>query len=1648
MTYDIAILISSHQHPSVAARRALRSQRAREWKKKRLLLEILEPRLVLSQITWNATASPAGGDWDLGSNWIGGSVPTAADTAIIQGLTSPGTVYLDSNKADSVSALTTDASTTLEVVNGSLSVGPSSTSTLGGPVSIDKGAALKVGSSASVTIGPGQTVMDNGTLSFATGDSVSLPTAELATTQIVVNGSLSATHTNFINPGNVSESLNQIYVGSGGEVTASSSTFGVNQFYLTANSTLKSPDLTGNIFDTTIYAPILDVPLLAANQSFQDVDILGGSLGNGQSVSLSPMGTVSTVNQRYVFPSGFTVGAGATLNVDAGASVLIRDAQQLLVTGTLNITSASSFAIEDLDDGGGTGGITVDGTIMISDTSLTRSGGTNGNDTTFLQVDSGAKVTISGSAFSWDQLLLNSGASTISISGNDFSNVGDDGVVASGAKGSDIPLDHNYWGTSDASLIQAKILDHHENSNLPTVVFHPFVNATATSASPAQASSGPNDQAVNLSATVSTPAGVLIDDGTVTFTILKGTQVIGKATAPAPVSSGSATAVYTLPGGTAVGHYTIDASYSGTDLYLPSTDNTQLLNVTPAAADKLVIHTQPSMTATAGQPFEVQPVIYVEDQNGNLQTSDNSTVVTVSLASGTGTLQGTKQVTVIGGVATFAGLADNVAGIISLQFAGDSLTVGPSNNITVSPAAPFQLVIQTQPSSAAIAGQHFATQPVVDELDQFGNLETGDNTTGITASLASGNGTLRGTTTAILSGGVASFAGLADNTAGIISLNFAGGGFTAGPSNNIFISPGPASQLVIQTPPYTAVVAGNPLTDPIVINEEDQYGNIETGDNSTVVTASLNSGAGTLDGTKTATVANGVASFNGLEDDKAGTLALQFTAPDLPPVIAPPSIVTAAAAKMVVIVTKPPSGVVSGQAFGLTVNTQDPFGNTDPTYNGPVTVMLASGSGTLSGNTTMDATNGVAAFTDLVDTTSGAISLNVTSGSLNDTSTPAITVNPAAPSQLKIQMQPSLTATAGLPFTTQPVIDEEDQYGNLVTGDNSTVLTAYLGSGAGPLQGTVTATLSGGVATFAGLNDTTAGTITLRFMGGGLNSEASVPIVISPAAASKLVVQTQPSATAMAGQAFSTQPVIVEEDQFGNLETGDNGTMVTASLGSGIGPLLGTTTATMTGGVATLAGLADDTAGTIVLDYSGGGLKAGPSTVVVSPAAASKLLIQTQVSATATAGQAFATQPILELEDKYGNVETGDNTTSVTASLGSGLGPLQGASTVIVKRGVATFSGLADKLAETITINFTGESLTAGPSTVAISPAAAGKLVIQTEPPATATAGHAFAIQPVVVLEDQYGNVETGDNSTVITAVPNSGSALLNGATATVKGGVATFTNLEEDEAETLSLKFTDGGLASVPTSSINVSAAAATQLVVVPTQSGNVTAGVGFAILVEAQDPFGNVDPTFNGSVTVALGQNPGGESLGGTLTAPAVGGVATFTNLTLDKPSGEYSLQVSSGVLESQTPSKQVAPPPAPTVIGQTLATTQKTNKKGKPQGKATFSGFKIQFSTAMNLATVGLKGSYQMDATTIKRKKNKPVKSLKPVSFMVQYEPSNDTVTLTIKKGTNPFANGGQITILTSPGGVSSAAGVLLNPSYATFTISPKAKVITLA
>ena len=97
------------------------------------------------------------------------------------------------------------------------------------------------------------------------------------------------------------------------------------------------------------------------------------------------------------------------------------------------------------------------------------------------------------------------------------------------------------------------------------------------------------------------------------------------------------------------------------------------------------------------------------------------------------------------------------------------------------------------------------------------------------------------------------------------------------------------------------------------------------------------------------------------------------------------------------------------------------------------------------------------------------------------------------------------------------------------------------------------------------------------------------------------------------------------------------------------------------------------------------------------------------------------------------------------------------------------------------------------------------------------------------------------------------------------------------------------------------MTAAAATQLGF--SYIGNVAAGAPFSVTVDAPDSYGNVAPTFNGDVTLALANNPSGATLGGTLTVAAVNGVATFSDLTLDKLGSGYTFTATSGSLTSAT-------------------------------------------------------------------------------------------------------------------------------------------------
>ena len=61
---------------------------------------------------------------------------------------------------------------------------------------------------------------------------------------------------------------------------------------------------------------------------------------------------------------------------------------------------------------------------------------------------------------------------------------------------------------------------------------------------------------------------------------------------------------------------------------------------------------------------------------------------------------------------------------------------------------------------------------------------------------------------------------------------------------------------------------------------------------------------------------------------------------------------------------------------------------------------------------------------------------------------------------------------------------------------------------------------------------------------------------------------------------------------------------------------------------------------------------------------------------------------------------------------------------------------------------------------------------------------------------------------------------------------------------------------------------------------------------VVEAVDDQGNVDGSYSQIVTLTIGDNPGGGLLSGNAAVAAIGGVATYTDLSIDQPGVGYTL------------------------------------------------------------------------------------------------------------------------------------------------------------
>ena len=152
-------------------------------------------------------------------------------------------------------------------------------------------------------------------------------------------------------------------------------------------------------------------------------------------------------------------------------------------------------------------------------------------------------------------------------------------------------------------------------------------------------------------------------------------------------------------------------------------------------------------------------------------------------------------------------------------------------------------------------------------------------------------------------------------------------------------------------------------------------------------------------------------------------------------------------------------------------------------------------------------------------------------------------------------VQPTDTTVAQA-ITPAVVVEVQDSGGNLVTLDNSTVIELSLASdpsGTANLGGTISAQVSGGQASFAGLNIDQVGSgfsLLAADDAAQLTTDTSVlfDIVAGPPAA--LVIDSQPG-DAVVGQTISPAVTVQVVDSLGFPVVSDNATQVSLALSGG-----------------------------------------------------------------------------------------------------------------------------------------------------------------------------------------------------------------------------------------------------------------------------------------------------------------------------------------------------------------------------------------------------------------------------------------------------------------------------------------------------------------
>lgn len=269
---------------------------------------------------------------------------------------------------------------------------------------------------------------------------------------------------------------------------------------------------------------------------------------------------------------------------------------------------------------------------------------------------------------------------------------------------------------------------------------------------------------------------------TVSFAVTSGSGSLGVASAVTN-ASGQASVTYTTH--TTVETATITGSFTNASGTVVSASTT--IASTFGTKSKLALQTQPSSSGSSGTALAQQPIVLIQDANGNTVTNATDTI-TAAVQSGNATISGGSTKAAVAGVATFSGLTlvDVDGGSNVLRFSTGALTTVDSTGTTLAPPIPVALQFVTQPSNVT---EDTSTLSCGVWVVDASNVVVPGATNAVTVALTTpGGATLSGTLTVNASSGLASFSGLAVDTTGTYTLTATASGLTSATSTSFTVS--------------------------------------------------------------------------------------------------------------------------------------------------------------------------------------------------------------------------------------------------------------------------------------------------------------------------------------------------------------------------------------------------------------------------------------------------------------------------------------------------------------------------------------------------------------------------------------------------------------------------------------------------------------------------------------------------------------------------------------------------------------------------------------------------------------------------------------------------------------------------------------------